>query len=66
METQCKCNQWWRWFVKPFGKTSFIILCGACGKNATTAAENILGISPKHDDFKMAKNHLSLAKYERH
>ena len=65
MKTQCNCGQWWKWFVKPFGQTDFLILCSCCGKNATTAAEHLLGISSKYDNYDMAKSHLGLAQYER-
>lgn len=63
--TQCKCNDYSKWFVKRFGHNGFVVLCRTCGKNATEAAEKRLGISLKHDDYDMACNHLQLAQYEK-
>ncbi len=63
MET-CKCKDWNKWFVQRFGQNSFIILCSRCGKNATEAARNKLGINTADDDYEMAVNHLTLAHAE--
>ena len=61
---QCQCKDSTHWHAHRFGN-GFVILCSACGLNASERAEKEIGLNNRDDDIDMANSSLDLIRYER-